>query len=249
MSLDEYIERIDAFLSLKASEQIPYFGYFLMTYQGKVSFVAKDIEACFSQSNLPAYSNITAYLSKERQAKRLLKNKEGGYTLSKITTDQIAAKIGEVKVKTPSANLFPLELLEGTRSYLQNTAKQAVLCYDYQMYDACLVMVRRLIETLIIELFERHGIKERIQDAKGNYMFCADLIDNLLTEKKIWAIGRNSKNALPEIKAKGDQSAHNRRFNARKSDVDSIQSGLRIVIEELVHLIDYEQWNKDRKTA
>lgn len=32
-----------------------------------------------------------------------------------------------------------------------------------------------------------------------------------------------------------------------KSDVDSIKSGLRIVIEELVHLINYEQWNKENK--
>lgn len=66
---------------------------------------------------------------------------------------------------------------------MQKTAKQAILCYDYQIYDACLVMIRRLIETLIIELYERFEIKEQIQDTKGNYLFCSDLIDRLLSEK------------------------------------------------------------------
>jgi hypothetical protein len=249
MTLEDYIERIDGFLSLKSSEQIPYLGYFLIVHQGLSSFGAKDIDSCFIKLHLPSYSNISAFLSKEKQAKRVLKNKSGGYTLSKITSDEIAANIGEVKVKKPSTDLFPLELLDNTRAYLTKTAKQAVLCYDYQLYGACLVMIRRLLETLIIELFERHNIKDQIQDANGNYLFCADLIDKLLSEKKIWTIGRNSVKVLPEIKSKGDLSAHNRRFNATKSDIDAIKSGLRIIVEELVHLIDYEQWNKERKVV
>ena len=247
MTIEEYVERIDGFLLLKPSEQISYFGYFLTVYQGVSSFGAKDIDACFTKLHLPPYTNISAFLSKEKQAKRVLKNKNGGYTLSKITSDEIAANIGEVKVKNPSTDLFPLELLDNTRAYLVKTAKQAILCYDYQLYDACLVMIRRLLETLIIELFERHSIKDQIQDANGNYLFCADLIDKLLSEKKRWTIGRNSVKVLPEIKSKGDLSAHNRRFNATKPDIDTIKYGLRIIVEELVHLIDYEQWNKERK--
>jgi hypothetical protein len=249
MTLEDYIERIDGFLSLKPSEQIPYLGYFLIVHQGLSSFGAKDIDSCFIQLHLPSYSNISAFLSKEKHAKRALKNKSGGYTLSKIISDEIEANIGEVKVKNPSTDLFPLELLDNTRVYLIKTAKQAILCYDYQLYDACLVMIRRLLETLIIELFERHNIKDQIQDANGNYLFCADLIDKLLSEKKKWTIGRNSVKVLPEIKLKGDLSAHNRRFNATKSDIDAIKSGLRIIVEELIHLIDYEQWNKERKVV
>ena len=110
-------------------------------------------------------------------------------------------------------------------------------------------MIRRLVEALIIELFERYDIKDRIQDVNGNYFFCADLIDKLLSEKKMWTISRNSQKYLPNIKEKGDLSAHNRRFNASKSDIDSVGLGVRLVIEELVHLIDYERWNKEHKIS
>ena len=220
MTIEEYINRIEGFLSLKSSEQIPYLGYYLTNYQDKESFTAKSIEDA---------------------------HRNGGYRLTKSVEADISSRIGEVKVNEPSDNYFPLELLDGTRSYLIKTARQAILCYDYQLYDACLVMTRRLVETLIIEVFERYDIKDRIKDAKGNYFFCSDLIDSLMAEKSLWTIGRNSIKALPDIKAKGDLSAHNRRFNATKSDVDSIKSGLRIVVEELVHLINYEQWNKENK--
>lgn len=101
-------------------------------------------------------------------------------------------------------------------------------------------MIRRLIEILIIELFESHNIKERIYDKNDNYLFCGELIDQLLAEKKLWTIGRNSIQELPKIKKLGDLCAHNRRFNAKKSDIDSIKLGIRIVLEELILLVNYE---------
>ncbi|MEW9606277.1 hypothetical protein [Bacteroides sp. L008] len=247
MTIEEYVNRIDGFLTLKPSEQIPYLGYYLIIHEGKEAFTAKNIEDCFFALRLPPYSNISAYLSKEKKSKRMMAHKNGGYRITKLVESEISNHIGELKANEPSENYFPLELLHNTRSYLIKTAKQAIQCYDYQFYDACLVMTRRLIETLIIELFERYKIKERIQDKSGNYFFCSDLIDCLLSEKVLWTIGRNSAKALPDIKAKGDLCAHNRRFNATKSDADSIKLGLRIVVEELVHLIDYEHWNKESK--
>lgn len=248
MTLDEYTDRIEDFCSLRAAEQIPYFGYHIINFQGKDSFTAKDIDDCFAHLNLSAYSNISAYLSKLKKDKLLLKSKTG-YLLERKFAEQISIKIGEVKIKDPSSDLFPIELLSGTRSYLQSTGRQVILCYDYGLYDACLVMIRRLIETLIIELFERHGIKDRIQDPSGNFFFCSDLIDRLLAEKTIWTIGRNTAKALPQIKTKGDLGAHNRRFNAKKPDIDQIKFELRTTIEELVHLINYEQWYEEQKKS
>ena len=239
MTIEDYIERIEGFVDKSSSEQIPYFGYFLITYQGKDSFCAKDIASCFEQLHLPAYSNIPAYLSKEKKAKHMLKGKTG-YVLSKKLSDAIATSIGEIKIKDPSTDFFPIELFDKTRDYLKKTARQAILCYDYGLYDGCLVMIRRLIETLIIELFEKYEIKERILDKNDNYFYCGELIDQFLIEKKLWTIGRNSIQELPKIKKMGDLCAHNRRFNAKKSDIDSIKLGIRIVLEELIHLVNYE---------
>lgn len=239
MSIKSYIAQIDNFANIPASEAIPYFGYYLTKFEGKDSFQARDIEACFNLLKIPPYSNISAYLSKSIKKKTFVKNKQGGYNLSLAETKRIAEIINAPREVTPSKNFFPLELFDGTRDYLKKTARQAIICYDYGAYDACLVMIRRLIETLIIELFEKRDIADRIKNSQGNYMFCGDLIDEMLKEKKLWTIGRNTVQALPAIKTKGDLSAHNRRFNAKKSDIDQLKDGLRITIEELIHLIDY----------
>jgi hypothetical protein len=134
--------------------------------------------------------------------------------------------------------LFPIELLENTRGYIENIGRQIILCYNHKLFDACLVMIRKLIETLIIECFEKYKLESKIIDKNNNHYFLNELITKL-TEEKSWKLTRNSKQALPNIKKYGDLSAHNRRFNAKKQDLDSLKDDLRIVIEEFISIINY----------
>ncbi|MDR0429971.1 MAG: hypothetical protein LBH58_05785, partial [Tannerellaceae bacterium] len=60
-----------------------------------------------------------------------------------------------------------------------------------------------------------------------------------LLNEKAFSLSRNTKQGLPTIKKYGDLSAHNFRFNAKKPDIDGFKLDLRIVLEELIHLIDY----------
>ena len=78
----------------------------------------------------------------------------------------------------------------------------------------------------------------------GYFYYLSDLIEKLLIETK-WTIGRNAKQAIPSLKKMGDQSAHNRRYFAQFSDIEKIKDDLRIILDELVHLIDYPTWNKE----
>ena len=239
MDIEAFAGKIEGFDKISSSELIPFFGYFLTKIESKIFFTAKDIEECYIELHIPKYSNISAYLSRAVKKKTFLRNKLGGYNISLAESKRIDEILRMPRKVVPTENLFPLELFDNTRDYLKKTAIQAIICYDMGAYDACLVMIRRLIETLIIELFEKRAIADRIKNSHGNYMFCSDLIDELLKEKGLWTIGRNTVQALPSIKTKGDLSAHNRRFNAKKNDIDQLKDGLRITIEELIHLIDY----------
>ena len=149
------------------------------------------------------------------------------------------------KTETPKAsdNLFPLDILQSTRGYVLKIGEQACVCYDIGLFDASLVMVRKLIETLIIECYERHGIASKIKDKDDMFFALGDLIGHFLKETE-WTLSRNTINSLPRIKKYGDLSAHNRRYSAKKSDLDKINDDLRIVLEDLVHIIDYPNWKK-----
>lgn len=132
-------------------------------------------------------------------------------------------------------NVISLSLVKNTRGYIEKVAYQVNGCYDNGWYDACAVMLRRLLETLIIESFEAHGISAKIQDTNKEFYFLSDLISLMLTESA-WNLSRNSKKSLPKLKDIGDKSAHSRRFHALRSDIDRILPDIRLVTQELIYI-------------
>jgi len=131
--------------------------------------------------------------------------------------------------------VIPFALLRGTKGYLERVAHQINGTYSNGWYDACAVMIRRLIETLIIEVFEKHTITHKIKNKNGDFYYLSDLISKTLSEST-WNLTRNAKLALPKLKDIGDKSAHSRRFNAVRNDIDKINSEIRVVVQEFVYL-------------
>jgi len=131
-------------------------------------------------------------------------------------------------------------LVRGTRPYLEKIVHQINGSYEGGWYDASAVMIRRLVETLIIELFEARGIAGKIKNPKGDFLYLRDLISALIAEPN-WNLTRNTKAALPRLKDVGDQSAHSRYFVAHRQDIDKLIDDLRVVIQELVTLANLKK--------
>lgn len=167
-----------------------------------------------------------------------------------MTPDAAIALVERLRTTIPNDYLPPSE---GTRSrshmilsvgivnllrqrgYLERVANQINGSYEQGWYDGCAVMMRRLLETLIIEVFEGFGVPERIQNANGDFLYLSDLVSAVVNQKE-WNLGRNTKQALPRLKSLGDQSAHSRRFVAHREDVDKVQNDFRLVVQELAYL-------------
>lgn len=126
-----------------------------------------------------------------------------------------------------------MALVRDTRDYIVKISHQINGAYANGWYDACAVMIRRLLETLIIECFETHGIKAKITGADGDYFYLRDLVDRACNEPT-WTLGRNVKRCLPKLKDVGDKSAHSRRFNAHREDIDKLNGDLRDAVQELI---------------
>lgn len=126
-------------------------------------------------------------------------------------------------------------LVKGTRGYIESVVNQINSTYENACYDACAVMIRRLIETLIIEAFEHHKIADKIKTPAGDFPYLRELITHTLNETS-WNLGRNAKQALPKLKSVGDLSAHSRRHVAQRPDIDIILADLRIAVQELIYL-------------
>jgi hypothetical protein len=127
-------------------------------------------------------------------------------------------------------------LVSNTRGYIERVTYQINGCYEKGWFDGCAVMMRRLMETLIIECFEADNIAYKIKDPKtDDFLHLADLINCALKEPS-WNLGRNTKRALPNLKSIGDLSAHSRRYNAHREDIDKLIQDFRTVCQELIYL-------------
>jgi len=139
----------------------------------------------------------------------------------------------------PQLNLedgyLPLAVWKATRGYLEKVCTQLNGCYQFTFYDAASVMLRRSIETLIIEAYEHLHREVEVKDADGNYFMLGELVNRSISATGL-TLGREARAALKEIKKLGDRSAHNRRYNAVKADLDDIRSGVRVAVDELINI-------------
>ncbi len=132
--------------------------------------------------------------------------------------------------------IFPLPLLTKTgRGYLVHIARQMNGSFVVGWYDACAVMMRRLVETAIVEAYEARGIQAKIKNPNGDYFQLSELVKHALSEPA-FNLSRNTKALLPQLRDVGHMSAHGRYFTAQKSDIEKVRQGCRVVIEEFLRI-------------
>ncbi len=131
-----------------------------------------------------------------------------------------------------SDTLFEESAFKNTRGYIKKVIKQINLSYDYGLYDCCAVMVRRLLETLIIEVYEKLERSEELKGSDGNFVMFSGLLSFLKKDKTV-NLGRQTIEGLEGFKKIADSSAHNRRFNARQKIIDDKIDGVKLAVEEL----------------
>ena len=113
-------------------------------------------------------------------------------------------------------------------------------CFQFGYFDAAAVMLRRLLETLIIEAYEHLGRTVEIKDGGGNFLMMKDLVDRACGDKGHAGLnlGRDTKNTLRDAREVGNFSAHSRRYNATATDLTKMQSGVRVTVQDLIHVAD-----------
>lgn len=191
------------------------------------SFDAQPLEGYLAA----ARSTSTDLTARERARKQI----------RMICEVEILPNIGNLgsPVQPTSEPVIAAAVLAKAPTYLQRTLLQANGCYEKRWFDPCSVMIRKLVENLIIDVYEKHKFQAEIQDKNGNYFMLGDLVTAMLSQTH-WQLQRETKRALPDIKKLGDRAAHNRRYEATRSDVDQLLPGLRATADDLLHLAGHK---------
>ncbi len=139
--------------------------------------------------------------------------------------------IGKTTKKAP-ADFLASELRSRLPGFLRNIFDQIQGCYAYEFWDASLVMLRKLVESLIIEGYETAGRGSEIK-ANGEYQQLGDLVGKAKSGA-LFRLSRDSKNAIDAVKKFGDIAAHGPRFHANRSDVVGLRTGSTILLQDML---------------
>ncbi len=242
--LKNFVSKVSDFFSLDSGSQVQYFVYYLQVEMKYEAVKAKDIGACYENLHINPYSNISSYLnyySRKGKKQQFLK-KIDGFILYSTVREKIDIEVDKPLDIKPSNSLFPQSIFYNTRGYLVEFAKEACTCYDFGLYNSCLFMLRKITETLIIELYESKNIQVKIKNSNSDYFQLSELIKSVTNETS-WKLTKIVKENLPKIKLLADSSVHSKRFSAKKPDIDEMKTNIRITFEELISHIDYIKWN------
>ena len=231
------------FLAQIAAEDLSIFDrvigllYLVGATDQSVGMTARELSDClrsagYAQQNV---SRLNAALQRDR---RTVKVGASGWRLSPKARLTLAGQYSFITV--PKAlpqrdSLLPHGIFGPSRGYVCRVVEQLNQSYELGLYDCTAVMCRRLLETLIIETYEHAGRAADLHGADGHFMMLNGLL-SVLEKDKAMNISRNGLKGLRDFKVLGDLSAHNRRFNAQRSDLERIRDGLRVSCEELLHL-------------
>jgi hypothetical protein len=137
-----------------------------------------------------------------------------------------------------SAGYLAEAIWSNTRGYIEAVCRQLNGAFRATYYDAAAVMLRRVLETLIIEAYEHLTREAEIKDGAGNYFLLSDLVERACGEKGHAGLnlGRDSKAVLKEVRQVGNWSAHARRYNAVADDLVQPRAKVRLAVQELIQI-------------
>jgi hypothetical protein len=163
--------------------------------------------------------NQTALAEAIRKTK-LANESKSGFSLKpgsrKIIRDWLPDLDGIQPAMDHALGYLPEPIWKNTRGYIEEVCRELNGSFRHAYYNAAAVMLRRLLETLVIEAYEHLNRETEIKDGRGNYLMLSDLAERACGEDghKGINLGRDSKKALKEARNVGNWSAHARRFLA-----------------------------------
>lgn len=132
-------------------------------------------------------------------------------------------------------NVLHLADFASARPYVLAIATQVNRAYQYECFDACGVMMRRLVEVLIIDAYEAKGERTKIVDQSGNYLMMKGL-SAAIQSGNPFKLSRNAPKCLEKTKEIGDNAAHSRTYITKRMDIEGFAPAFRRLVSELSHL-------------
>jgi len=107
-------------------------------------------------------------------------------------------------------------------------------CCDSGFYDGCAVLCRRLVESLLIDTFEKAGCGSAIE-RNGEFVGLDEILKQAKSGQYI-KLSRGTPKLLEKVKDVGDTAAHSQYHITAEQDIAEFRAGFRKAVSELLSL-------------
>ena len=235
------VEQFSSLASLadkKEVEKIELLAFYFSENKEQNEFTVSDMCSMLVALGF-AKPNATRLKEKLKKSKSFVKgSKKDLFRLSIKRNNELRINfpdLAESEEITSDDSLLPEILFkEAKRNYLLKVAQQINSSYENNLFDACALMMRRLLEILLIHCFEEAGIEDKVQDSDGNYQNLKTLINKAKSRTEI-QLTSDVKKDIDDFRELGNLSAHRVKYNCRKDDIRPLRIAYRAVVEELLY--------------
>ena len=127
-----------------------------------------------------------------------------------------------------------LAIFDGLQQNFQTICKQINASYEHNLYDCTAVMMRRLLEGLLIMVYQNNDIESEIKNKNDRPLTLDKIIKNAEKNSKL-LLSTNTKNNMYKFKELGNYSAHKIWYNTTRKDIEPLIFSYRVIIEELIY--------------
>lgn len=161
-----------------------------------------------------------------------------GFKLTLPFVESLDARFPELMQKSQDVVEFGTILPEleykNTRGYIETIAKQINASYEHNLFDACAVLMRRLVEVLLVLSYRRLGIESAIRDSSGNYQMLERIMADAKSNSAL-DLSRNSKGSIETFRELGNFSAHKIEYTCHREYIEPHILNFRALVTELLH--------------
>lgn len=182
--------------------------------------------------------NVTRLRDELRRSRLVIRGfRSGAFQLDirrKATLDEKYGALVNLKTTEVSGDLIDPGVVAGKRIYLERLVFQINGSYEYGFYDSAAVLLRRLMESLLVEIYIHQKRAGEIRK-DGAFLQLERLIGYVRNDQAI-TFSRNAPKTMIEVKQLGDTAAHDRVYITQKSDIDDLKARYRRLLQELLSL-------------
>ena len=212
------------------------FCYYLAKEKNETAFRFGGIAEMFGDAGL-SVGDAHALEKRIRKGRSFTVRLDGSFTFSSDVFSRLDAQYGGLwtaGTKGPVRNageVLSEEMFCGKRETFDRLIEQINSSYRDGYYDACALVMRRLLETALVLAFHVNGMENETKDENGGTLCLADLVAVAVKKNELGLSGMTDQ--LASVSGIGSYSGRGPTYVFGANDINNVRSGYRNVLETL----------------